>query len=184
MAIHGDKDTFNAVHWFKKKLIKPLLNRIHKKYKKKLDELEEQGWNRSSTPKVKETLEELTESLNDHKSMVKALDIFLVIYDTDDAYAEKFHRFVNKCNEGELKLEPNEMNIDKDPAEKLQSEWHELMRLNPDELDYLIKKAERYMPEEKYREIRRDKMELTELSPEEKQEMIREMKSEIEEIEP
>ena len=181
MAIHGDKDTFKAVHWFKKKLIKPFLNRIHKKYKEKLKELEEEGWHRSSTPRVKEALEEATQSLNKDKSLVKALDIFLVIYDTDDAYADMFHRFVEKCNKDELHLEQGEMYLDKDPAEKLESEWHHLMRLNPNRLDYLIKKAEKYMPEKKYKDIREEKMDLTELSPEEKKEMIQEMKNEVEE---
>ncbi len=158
MPIHADKEGFKAIHWFKKKLLKPLLNRVHRKYRKELEKRVEDGWKRSSTPEIKRHLDELLQGFDESNSVKKAADIFLVVYDSDNAYADLLHRFVERCNNQELVLEQGRdyLNYSRGDLEWLESEWQQRSQMDEEERKYIESKIKSSVGREKYREVKEE----------------------------
>lgn len=143
MPIHASEEGWNLIKKFKKKMVKPLLNKVHGNYEEIANERIEEGWKRSSTSEIREEILDIIGHLDEDKSIRKFLDIFLVIYDSDNAYAQFFHHFVNKCNEGKLNLDPGKsyMNYEKGSEEWWEYEKHEQENMSEEELENLRKRT-------------------------------------------
>lgn len=143
MPLHATEEEHGIIQHFKDKILKKLLNKVHDKYEKILEDRLENGWKRDSTEEIREHLEEITSGLDEDKSLKKFIDIFMVIYDSDNAYADFLHHFVNRCNEGELELEPGKMYMgyERGSEEWWEYEWKQQQKMDPEELENLRKRS-------------------------------------------
>lgn len=155
MPLHADKEGWNIIENFKRKLLKPIVNQAHEKFEREAQKREEEGWRRSTTQEIKDILIECMGNFNpdidssDRKfdknaqRLRKLIDVFLVLYDSDDAYAIMFHKFVNKCNQKELTLDPDKRYYDPNKLplkERLEKEYEETKRMDGEELENKKKK--------------------------------------------
>lgn len=104
MPLHAKRWQYKAIQHFKKKVLKPFVDQIHQGYEDILNHRLKHGFRRKNTAQVRETIMECVQGLDEDKPLRKLIDIFIVIYDSDDAYAFMFHQFVEKCNNHELVL--------------------------------------------------------------------------------
>jgi len=114
MPLHADKEGWHLIKTMKHGLVDKLLNLAHSKAKKDVEKRKQEGWRRNNTEQVRHVLfDSIGESFaNNNKWLIQSIDIFSVVYDSDDAYATMFHNFVNKCNNGELEFEANDPDIE------------------------------------------------------------------------
>lgn len=146
MGLHANKENkerIEKVKSFLKTLAMPIINRIWKKYHKVVEKREEEGWKRTTTPKVKELLYRVTSGLGENRLLRKGVDFVIVIYDSDNAYADILHRFVEACNNQELVLEQGEMymNYERGSEEWWESELEEQEHMSDEELENLKKRT-------------------------------------------
>ncbi len=102
--LHGDKDGVKTIWGIKKKLINKLLEYEYSKVKKEISKREADGWVRSTTPEVRDALIDSLQvgCRREAKSIRKAVDLFCLVYDSDDPYAYMFHRFINQMKKKKI----------------------------------------------------------------------------------
>jgi len=86
-----------AIYTVKKKIIKKILEHEYNKVKEEIKDREENEWRRTTTPVIREMmLDSMQQDRDSDCSLRKAIDMFSLIYDSDDPYAYMFHDFIQK----------------------------------------------------------------------------------------
>ena len=121
MPLHADQEEWNLIKGLKKYVIRRASGRLYDKFKYIVEKREENGWRRKSTGRLREEIHGCLGQFHpdvdssdrkfdrDATRLAKLIDVFLVIYDSDDAYANMLHRFIEKCNNGVIRAEKGEL---------------------------------------------------------------------------
>ena len=123
MPLHADEEEWNLIKGLKKYVIRRASGRLYDNFKGIVEKREENGWRRKSTKRLREEIHGCLGQFHpdfdssdrkfdkDATRLAKLIDVFLVIYDSDDAYANMLHRFIEKCNEGVIEAEKGDLEL-------------------------------------------------------------------------
>lgn len=146
MALRGTVEGVKVINFAKKHILRRLALMFFDKVHPIVEENDRlgagPGWRRTSTPHIRKELLEMLEywSLKPEKdkkpkTLLMMLDIFSLIYDTDDPYAEMFHRFVEICTQGRLHVFPGEKYLARGKTTDERREYIKKHGLEPDWYD-------------------------------------------------
>lgn len=123
MPLHADEHGWKLIRYFKRRFLKQVTDRVHNHFEDIIQEREQDGWERRSTPEIAQVFDDVLGNFHpevdssdrkfnrDADRLYKLMQVFLVIYDSDDAYAAIFHKFVDRCNRGDLDLDPDDLQL-------------------------------------------------------------------------
>ena len=123
MPLHADKEEWKLIKGLKKYVFRKASKRLYDKFKPIVEKREENGWRRKSTARLRQEIHGCLGQFHpdfdssgrkfdkDATRLARLIDVFLVIYDSDDAYADMLHRFIEKCNEGVITAEKGELEL-------------------------------------------------------------------------
>lgn len=147
MPLHADEEGWNLINYFKRRFLKEAAGRIYGSFEDIIEKREEQGWKRTTTSEIRQVFDEVLGNFHpdfdssdrkfdrDAERLYQLMQVFLVLYDSDDAYANMFHKFVEKCNEEELVLEEGERYL-REPPEEMDDYEEKLNRREEDHSKY------------------------------------------------
>lgn len=147
MPLRSDKEGWFLIQRVVKQGIGFFLNKAYPRVEDKIMErVENDDWRRETTPQIREQLHESLggyhpdvrkdmdkdQSANAADKLAMLIDVFVWVYDADDAYAMMFHNFLDRVRNGDVPGQQGERHL----ADPDRRDWRERENMKGEDADY------------------------------------------------